>query len=101
MSFLIASLKKDLARWRQDKTALLIWLGIPFLIGGLIGALLVFFIFDWALIFISSLAGASMVIQALSINPGMEFGLYLALVIFGLLIQTVLFRKSTSPKEKN
>ena len=36
MSFLIASVKKDLARWRQDKTAFLIWLGIPFLIGGLI-----------------------------------------------------------------
>ncbi len=36
MSFLFASVKKDLARWRQDKTALLIWLGIPFLIGGLI-----------------------------------------------------------------
>ncbi len=40
MSFLIASLKKDLARWRQDKTALLIWLGIPFLIGGLITSMI-------------------------------------------------------------
>jgi hypothetical protein len=30
----------------------LIWL--PYLIGGLIGAMLLFFIFDWALIFISS-----------------------------------------------
>ena len=76
----------------------LIW--VPFLIGGLIGALLVFFIFDWALIFISSLAGASMVIQALSLNPGMEFGLYLALVIFGLAIQTVLNRKSASLKDR-
>lgn len=36
MSFLLASVKKDLRRWMQDKTALLIWLGIPFLIGGLI-----------------------------------------------------------------
>ena len=40
MSFLIASLKKDLARWRQDKTALLIWLGIPFLMGGLITSMI-------------------------------------------------------------
>ncbi len=40
MSFLIASVKKDLARWRQDKTALLIWLGIPFLIGGLITSMI-------------------------------------------------------------
>jgi len=40
MSFLIASLKKDLSRWRQDKTALLIWLGIPFLMGGLITSMI-------------------------------------------------------------
>jgi hypothetical protein len=77
----------------------LIWL--PYLIGGLVGVMLMFFIFDWALILISSLAGASMIIQVLSLNPGMEFGLYLALVIFGLIIQTVLFRKSAIPEEKN
>ncbi len=40
MSFLIASVKKDLSRWRQDKTALLIWLGIPFLMGGLITSMI-------------------------------------------------------------
>ncbi|MGI9233105.1 MAG: ABC transporter permease [Woeseiaceae bacterium] len=39
MSFLIASLKKDLSRWRQDPLAVLLWLGIPFLIGGLITAM--------------------------------------------------------------
>jgi hypothetical protein len=52
----------------------LIWL--PHIVGGLIGAMLMFFIFDWALIFISSLAGASMIIQVLSLNPGMEIGLF-------------------------
>ena len=77
----------------------LIWL--PFLIGGIIGMLLLFFIFDWALIFISSLAGASMITQALSLNPGMEIGLYLALVIFGIVIQTVLYRKPVPSMEKN
>lgn len=39
-SFLFTSVRKDLARWRQDKTALLIWLGIPFLIGGLITSMI-------------------------------------------------------------
>ena len=76
----------------------LVWL--PYLIGGLIGVMLMFFIFDWALIFISSLAGASMIIQALSLNPGMEFGVYLALVIFGLVLQTVLYRKFTPLKDQ-
>jgi ABC-type multidrug transport system permease subunit len=40
LGFLFASVKKDLARWRQDKTAFLIWLGIPFLIGGLITSMM-------------------------------------------------------------
>lgn len=39
-SFLLTSARKDLARWRQDKTALLIWLGIPLVIGGLITSMI-------------------------------------------------------------
>jgi len=39
MAFLFASFWKDLARWRQDRVAILIWLGIPFMIGGLITAM--------------------------------------------------------------
>ncbi|MCG8369138.1 MAG: ABC transporter permease [Proteobacteria bacterium] len=40
MSFLIASVKKDLARWARDRAAMLIWLGIPFLIGGMITSMM-------------------------------------------------------------
>ncbi len=40
MSFLIASLRKDLARWMQDRAAILIWLGIPLLIGGLLTSMM-------------------------------------------------------------
>ena len=40
LSFLFTSARKDLARWSQDRTALLIWLGIPFLIGGLITSMI-------------------------------------------------------------
>ncbi len=36
MSFLFATFWKDISRWRQDYSAILIWLGIPFLIGGLL-----------------------------------------------------------------
>ena len=39
MSFLFATFRKDIARWRQDKIAILIWVGIPFMIGGLITAM--------------------------------------------------------------
>ena len=51
----------------------LVWL--PYRVDGLIGAMLMFFIFDRALIFISALAGASMITQVFSLNPGIEFGL--------------------------
>ncbi len=40
LAFLVASMRKDLARWRRDAPAILIWLGIPFLIGGLITAMI-------------------------------------------------------------
>jgi ABC-type Na+ efflux pump permease subunit len=39
MSFVVASFKKDIARWRQDWLSILIWLAIPFLMGGLITAM--------------------------------------------------------------
>jgi len=56
---------------------------IVYLIGGIIGVLLVIFLFDWALITLSSLAGASLVTQALGISGV----LFLALVIVGVVIQ--------------
>ncbi len=40
MSFLLASVRKDLARWGRDRAAMLIWLGIPFLIGGMITSMM-------------------------------------------------------------
>ncbi len=39
MSFLYATFKKDISRWRQDLVAISIWVGIPFMIGGLITAM--------------------------------------------------------------
>ena len=40
MSFALTSFKKDIARWRQDYMAVLIWLAIPLMIGGLITTLM-------------------------------------------------------------
>lgn len=40
MNFVLSSMRKDLARWWQDRTAILIWLGIPFLVGGMITTLM-------------------------------------------------------------
>jgi len=40
MSFALTSFRKDLARWRQDVMATLIWISIPLMIGGLITAMM-------------------------------------------------------------
>jgi ABC-type multidrug transport system permease subunit len=40
MSFALSSFRKDLARWRQDYVATLIWVAIPLMIGGLITVLM-------------------------------------------------------------
>jgi ABC-type multidrug transport system permease subunit len=40
MNFFLASLRKDLGRWRQDYLAILLWLSIPLLVGSLITALI-------------------------------------------------------------
>lgn len=40
MSFAFSSFKKDMARWRQDYMATLIWIAIPLMIGGLITTLM-------------------------------------------------------------
>ena len=40
MDFLFASVRKDLARWKRDRVALLIWFGIPLIVGTLITSLI-------------------------------------------------------------
>ena len=42
---------------------------LPFVIGGGIGAILVLLVFDWALILLSSLFGARLLIEVLPLNP--------------------------------
>ncbi len=40
MNFLLSAMTKDLARWREDATAILLWMAIPLMIGGLITSLM-------------------------------------------------------------
>jgi hypothetical protein len=75
---------------------LLFWLF--FAIGGMIGLLLVMFLFDWALIVLSSLAGASLVVQALFAEGGPGGLAFIGLFLLGLIIQgVVLLREETPP----
>jgi hypothetical protein len=64
-----------------------------FIIGGLIGTVLLLMLFDWALIFASSLIGAHMITSAISLPPTGEVLLFSALVLFGILVQAATTRK--------
>jgi len=57
------------------------------LVGGVIGVALVFSILDWALIALSSLAGASLVTEALGLHALTGFLVYLALLAAGIVVQ--------------
>jgi hypothetical protein len=75
---------------------LLYW--VLFAIGGMIGLLLVMFLFDWALIILTSLAGASLIVQSMVADTGPGGIVFIGLFLLGVLIQgLVLMREETPP----
>jgi hypothetical protein len=70
--------------------------GLVSIIGGIIGAVLVFVLFDWALILLSSLVGASLVAPALTADPTGQMVLFVVLVIVGIVVQAGLMRRYPS-----
>jgi hypothetical protein len=73
----------------------LYWL--PFVIGGVIGAVLVLALFDWALIILSSLTGAMIIVQALHFGPTITVLLFIVLFIAGIVTQASLMRREQPP----
>ena len=65
--------------------AQMVWL--PYIIGGIAGAIILFFVFDRALIFLSALTGATLIVQMAAFSPWVEITLFLALVIAGMVFQ--------------
>jgi hypothetical protein len=75
----------------MDITGSMTW--IVYIIGGVLGVILVSVLFDWALITLSSLAGASMVIQAFSTQGATGGILFFILFIVGVAIQGSILRR--------
>jgi hypothetical protein len=67
-----------------------------FVVGGIIGIALVVVLFDWALISISSLAGAAMVVGGLALGPGVRGPAYLGLLLMGVLVQGFTLRRQAA-----
>src|SRR5882724_3195439 len=67
---------------------------VIFLVGGVIGALLLLALFDWALIVVSSLIGAHLIQSAIVLPPSGSTILFIGLAIIGILVQAASLRKS-------
>ena len=60
---------------------------LAFVIGGILGVILVGAFLDWALIALSTLAGAALVTQALNLSGGLGLVAFIVLILIGLVYQ--------------
>ena len=65
----------------------------PFIIGGILGAVLLYILFDWTLIVLSSLAGAAFITETIQINPVPSAILLAAMFLAGVIIQGSMLKK--------
>ncbi len=77
---------------------LLYW--VVYLIGGIIGVALIMLLLDWALITLSSLAGASLIVQSFSSGAALGGVLFIVLFIIGILIQGSVLRREEHPPRR-
>ncbi len=88
----------NLLRYLNLESDTLVWLS--YIVGGIIGAILLFMVFEWALIIVSAFAGAMVVIQTVDLNPRMIPWLLIALFVFGIVIQTLLFLRARAASKQ-
>ena len=65
---------------------------MAFIVGGIVGLLLVSSVFNWALYLLSTWAGATLVVKAIGLDGGVGLVLFFALFVLGMVIQVGLFR---------
>ncbi len=68
-----------------------------FFIGGIVAAAFAWVFMDWAIIVLSSLAGAGMIVMSFAGSPGASLVAFAALAAFGILVQGGLYRASKEP----
>ena len=67
-------------------------------VGGIIGALLIAALFDWSLIILSSLSGATIITQSIQLEPRISILLFFILLILGITVQGILYSQEEYPK---
>jgi len=64
---------------------------IAFVIGGILGAILLLALFDWALIFFSAIAGAELIVRHIHLPATGTTVVFLGLAVLGIVFQAALF----------
>jgi hypothetical protein len=67
---------------------------LVFFVGGILGAILLLVLFDWALILFSSLAGARLIATAILLSQTSRTILFILLVVTGIVVQTSMLSKA-------
>jgi hypothetical protein len=67
--------------------------GITFVVGGIIGAILLLMLFDWALIVMSAVVGAYLIGLNVTLPPTGATILFIALAAIGIVVQAAAFRR--------
>lgn len=73
---------------------------ILFVSGGILGAILMTFIFDWALIVLASIGGSTLIVQKLHLPGSAELALFLLLSILGIIVQARGKKKKGGKRKK-
>jgi hypothetical protein len=82
-AYLMSSLGVDMAHFE----------GIVTIIAGILGAILVFVLFDWALILLSSLVGSSLIVPVLIFGSQLQLVFFVVLALVGILVQAGVLRR--------
>ena len=69
--------------------------GITFIVGGIIGMILLLLLFDWALIVMSALVGAYLIGHTIVLPPTGATLLFVGLAAIGIIVQASAFRRRT------
>ncbi len=68
-----------------------------FVIGGIIGSILLLSLFDWALIFLSAIVGADLIVSPFNLPATGQAVLLVALAVIGILVQAGALRRARRP----
>jgi hypothetical protein len=66
---------------------------VVFIIGGIIGVVLIAVLFDWALIILSSLTGSGLIVETIELGSRIEVLVFVVLLILGIAVQGGLMRR--------